>query len=175
MNFFHKIIKGKSTDSSVFFIGFFTLFFTIVLLIAGDFYNDFVFFKFCNSILHYNLNCKLWELIVLSLFVFIVMSIVKTISKKRLLKNRPSWLKYTKDEFSSIDYKWAYIDDSNSVYKFKITNLTSYCHICSRPLVNNSCPKCNTNYESDIKTNEEIISLIWGHVEDNDWNMNQSN
>ena len=70
----------------------------------------------------------------------------------------PDWLKYKRDTFGGIVYKWEYVKDYKGQYGIK--NIIPYCPNCECQLIDEECPSCENSYYGKIKSNHELEVLI---------------
>jgi len=70
----------------------------------------------------------------------------------------PDWLKYTRDTFDGIVYKWEYVKDYEG--KYDIENIIPYCPNCECQLIGEDCPNCKNSYYRKIKSNHKLEVLI---------------
>jgi len=70
----------------------------------------------------------------------------------------PNWLKYKRDTFDGIVYKWKYVKDYEG--KYGIENIIPYCPNCECQLIDEDCPNCKNSYYRKIKSNHELEVLI---------------
>lgn len=70
----------------------------------------------------------------------------------------PDWLKYIRDTFGGIVYKWEYVKDYKGQYGIK--KIIPYCPNCECQLIDEECPNCENSYYGEIKSNHELKVLI---------------
>jgi len=70
----------------------------------------------------------------------------------------PDWLKYRRDTFDGIVYKWKYVKDYEG--KYDIKNIIPYCPNCECQLIGEECPNCKNLYYREIKSKHELEVLI---------------
>ena len=75
----------------------------------------------------------------------------------------PDWLKYKRDTFGGIVYKWEYVKDYEG--KYDIENIIPYCPNCECQLIGEDCPNCKNSYYREIKSNHELEVLIRHRIE----------
>lgn len=75
----------------------------------------------------------------------------------------PGFLKYKRDTFGGIVYKWTYV--KNYEGKYDIENIISYCPNCECQLIDEDCPNCKKSYYGKTKSDDELGSLIRHRIE----------
>jgi len=75
----------------------------------------------------------------------------------------PDWLKYKRDTFDGIVYKWEYVKGYEG--KYDIENIIPYCPNCGCQLIREECPSCKNLYYVKIKPDDKLIPLIIHRIE----------
>jgi hypothetical protein len=75
----------------------------------------------------------------------------------------PDWLKYKRDTFDGIVYKWEYVENYEGRYDIK--NIIPYCPNCECQLIDEDCPNCKNSYHRETKSDYELKTLIRYRVE----------
>ena len=70
------------------------------------------------------------------------------------------WLKYKRDTFGGIVYKWEYVEEYYEKGRYNIENIIPYCPNCECQLISEDCPNCKNSYYGKIKSNHELEVLI---------------
>lgn len=91
---------------------------------------------------------------VIGVFILWIISKIQK-GKEELL---PDWLKYKKDIFDGVIYKWDY--EKRYDGKYAIKRIIAYCPKCECQLVNGECPNCKSSYRNQLKPNYVLEPLI---------------
>jgi len=75
----------------------------------------------------------------------------------------PEWMKYKKDTFDGIIYKWNYKKGYDD--KYKIEEIIAYCPKCECQLVDERCPNCKSVFYNQLKPHYELEPLIIHRIE----------
>ena len=75
----------------------------------------------------------------------------------------PDWLKYKRDTFDGIVYKWEYAKGYEG--KYGIENIIPYCPNCGCQLIHEECPNCKNLYHRQTKSDVELKPLIIHRIE----------
>ena len=128
-------------------------------------------FKFLN----HEFKWRLYWLILLflsgpAITVFILWIIMKIQEGKEELL--PDWLKYKKDNFDGIIYKWDYEKDYEG--KYVIKRIFAYCPKCECQLVNEICPNCKSSYRHQLKPNYMVEPLIIHRINKKEYTIHET-
>jgi len=92
-----------------------------------------------------------------SAIVILIIWIIFKFQKARE-ESLPDWLKYKKDTFDGIVYKWEY--EKGYEGKYNIENVIPFCPNCGCQLIDAECPNCKKLYYGQIKSDYIIKPLI---------------